>query len=99
MADILNVVVRVMPSGEEHEVELPRFTTGKEIREALLSEGVAPRVDAEGNHFTYNLVSKQSNVSIDDAKTLHDLGINDGDTILFIPKIIAGSIEFAAYTP
>ena len=90
MSDTLSIIVRVMPKGEEHEVDLPRFTTGREIREALLGEGVAPRVDHEGNHFTYKLVTKQSHVTLDDGKSLHDLGIKDGETILFIPDLVAG---------
>lgn len=90
MSDILNIVVRVMPSGDELDVELPRFSTGREITEELLTAGVAPRKDPEGNAYAYELVSKATNVRIEDSKTLHDLGIREDDTILFIPNLVAG---------
>ncbi len=31
--DVIGIVVRVMPSGDELEVELPIYSTGKEIKE------------------------------------------------------------------
>jgi len=90
MEDNLNVIVRVMPGGEEHEVQVPRFTTGKEIVDALLDNHVAKRTDAEGNPYTFKLVSKLNNIQLSDDKTLDDVGIKDGDTLLFIPDMIAG---------
>ena len=90
MNDELNLIVRVMPSGDELDVQIPRFSTGKEIIEELLRAEVAPSSDGEGNPFVYELVSKKNQVRVDDNKTLHDLQINDGDTLLFIPNLVAG---------
>lgn len=90
MADFFNIVVRVNPSGEEFDVELPRFSSGKEIINELLDAGISPRSDSNGNPYVYDLVHKQSNTHLDDNKTLHDLGIRDGDTLLLIPGLVAG---------
>ena len=35
-SEVIDIVVRVMPSGDELEVELPIYSTGKEIKEELL---------------------------------------------------------------
>lgn len=90
MSDYLKIIVRVMPGGEQVDVELPRFSTGKEILEGLLNEKVAPRQTPQGEPLFYELISKTSNVRIEDHKTLHDLGIRDGETILLIPDLVAG---------
>ncbi|WP_157974522.1 EsaB/YukD family protein [Lewinella sp. IMCC34183] len=91
MSDFLNIVVRVMPGGEQLDVELPRFTTGLEILEGLLSENVAPRQTQQGEPLFYELISKTGNVRIEDHKTLHDLGIQSGETILLVPDLVAGA--------
>lgn len=90
MNDELNLIVRVMPGGDELDVELSRYDRGADIIEALLGEGVAPSTDPEGNPFVYELVSKASQVKIEGDKTLHDLQIREGDTLLFIPNLVAG---------
>ena len=90
MSDTINIVIRLMPSGDELDVELPIFSTGKEIAEELLSQSVAPRSDPEGNPYIYELISKSSNVRIDDDKALYDVGIKDGETLFFVPKLVAG---------
>ena len=90
MADHINIVIRLMPSGDELDVELPVFTTGKEIMDHLLSEKAAPRSDQEGNPYVYELISKASNARIDDDKTLYDVGIQEGETLYFVPKLVAG---------
>ena len=86
----LNVIVRIMPGGEELDVKLPRHSTGNKITEELLGAKVAPSSDPDGNPYVYDLVTKRDNIRIEPDKTLHDLGINDGETILFIPQLIAG---------
>ena len=90
MNDVLNIVIRLMPSGDELDVELPVFSTGREITEELLSQSIAPRTDPEGNPYVYELISKSSNVKIDEQKTLDDVGIKDGETLYFVPKLVAG---------
>ncbi len=88
--DVINVVIRVMPNGDELDVELPVSATGQEIVEELLRSNVAPRTDPEGNPYAYELISKVSNTKIGENKTLYDLGIRDSETIYFVPKLVAG---------
>ena len=92
MSDVINIAIRVMPKGDELEVELPVFSTGKDIIEELLTANVAPRHDGEGNPYVYELISKASTIKIEEHKTLYDLGIREGETIYFTPKISAGSV-------
>ena len=88
--DTINLIVRVMPNGDELDVELPVLSTGKEIVEELLNANVAPRQDTNGNPYIYELISKVSNVKIEEHKTLYDIGINDNEIIYFVPKLVAG---------
>lgn len=90
MSDVVNIVIRVMPAGDELDVELPVFATGKEIIEELLSNRIAPRNDPDGNPYVYKLVSKRSNQEIKEDKTLQALDIREGETIYFVPKLVAG---------
>ncbi len=89
-SEVMGIVVRVMPSGDELEVELPIYSTGKEIKEELLAAEVAPRVDPEGNPYVYDLIFKRKNVSIGDTKTLFDLQIQEGDTLYLAPRLVPG---------
>lgn len=93
MADTLNIIVRVMPGGEQFDVELPRFSTGQEILKGLLDQEVAPRTSQQGEPLFYELISKSSNVRIEEHKTLHDLGIRDGETIMLVPDLVAGAVN------
>ena len=86
----LNIVIRVMPNGDEFDVEVPNFSTGKDLVDGLLQKGVAPRNDPQGNPYIYELISKGKNVKISETKTLMDVGISNGDTIYFTPKLVAG---------
>lgn len=89
--DVINIVIRVMPSGDELDVELPRFSTGKEIIEELIAADVAPRTDPEGNPYAYELISKMSYTKIGEDKTLYDVGIKEGETLYLTPKLVAGN--------
>lgn len=91
MSDYLKIIVRVMPGGEQLDVEMPRFSTGQEILEGLLEQEVAPRQTKQGEPLFYELISKTNNVRIEDHKTLHDLGILEGETILLVPDLVAGN--------
>lgn len=87
-----NVIVRILPSGKEVELELPATSTGKIIKDSLLdhSELAIPRIDPEGNRITYKLSSKRMGKEVADDKTLYEAGISDGDTLLMAPIIVAG---------
>jgi len=87
--DFLNLVIRLQPNNEELDVELSKYTTGKEIIEELLREKIAPRSNAEGEPYIYDLTSKRG-VTVEENKCLMDLGIVDGDTLFLIPKLVAG---------
>ncbi len=80
-----------MPNGDELDVELPVLSTGKEIVNELLDANVAPRSDGNGNPYIYELISKVSNVKVEDHKTLYDMSIRDGEIIYFVPKLVAGA--------
>ena len=91
MSDTLEIIVRVMPGGEQVDVELSRFSTGREILSGLLDGGVAPRQAQTGEPLSYELISK-SNVRIDEDKTLHDLGIKRGEIIMLVPELTPGAL-------
>lgn len=90
MPNNLNIVIRIMPNGDELDVELPVYSTGKEVVEELLAANVAPRVDGNGNPYIYELISKVNSVKVEEHKTLYDIGVRDGEIILLIPKLVAG---------
>jgi len=87
-----SVIVRILPRGEEVDMELPATSTGKVIKESLLDheELHIPKYDEEGSQYSYKLVSKGSGKEISDAVTLYEAGVKDGDTLLLMPTIIAG---------
>ena len=89
--EVINITVRIMPSGDELEVELPIYSTGREIKEELLSAEVAPRTDPEGQPYVYDLIFKRKNIPIGDNKTLFDLEIENGDTLYLAPRLVPGS--------
>ncbi len=86
----ISITVRVMPSGDEVDVDLEIFSTGKEIKEELLNAGVAPRVDQDNTPYTYELIFKKKNTPISDNKTLEDLQVQDGDTLYLAPRLVPG---------
>ena len=86
----INIIIRILPKGEEVDVELDVTTTGKEIISELISNGLTPKNDPEGNPYIYELISKMNNVKINEDKTLLDSGIQDGTIIYVTPKLVAG---------
>lgn len=87
---VITVIIRLLPGGDELDVELPLYSTGKEIVEELLNADLVPRTDPQGNPYTYKLVSKDSSLEIVPEKTLFDLGVKDGNTLLLTPQLVAG---------
>ena len=86
----MNVIVRIMPRGDEVEVELSPYSTGKEIITAMLDNNIAPKIDPEGNQYTYDLIHKRTQQKISDNRTLFDVGVKDGEVIYLAPIITAG---------
>jgi len=87
--ETLDLIIRIQPEGQEFDIELPAYTTGKEIVEELLDEGLAPRHDPERQPYVYDLISKKEG-KIGEDKTLHDMGIRAGDTLYLSPRLNAG---------
>ncbi len=87
-----SVVVRILPQGEEVELELPAASTGKTIKDSLLDhpELNIPKTDPEGNRYHFKLISKSAGKEISDDKTLYECGVNNGDTLLMTPTLVAG---------
>jgi uncharacterized ubiquitin-like protein YukD len=86
------VIVRVLPMGEELELDLPAEATGKEIIASLLEfdEINTPTHDHEGNQIVYKLVSKNSGQEVKKDLSLFEVGVNNGDTLILSPSLIAG---------
>ena len=85
----INVTVRIMPKGEELEIELPPLMTGHEIINEILEHGAAPRTDPEGNAYSYELISKTTNTKIE-MQSLHDCNVKNGEILYLTPKLVAG---------
>lgn len=86
----LEVTIRTMPIGEEFDARIPEYTTGRELLDLLLNEGNIPRSDPGDNPYSYNLIIKRLNMQIQKDKSLGDLGVQDGDTIIIQAELIAG---------
>ena len=88
--DNITLVVRILPSGDELDVELPPYTTIKELVSELFNSGQVEQRDQQGNPYTYELALKGTNTPIMEDKTLHDIGVKHGDTLLLMPRLVAG---------
>ncbi len=88
--DAIELTVRVQPSGDEVTIELDVYSSGKEIKKALMEQDIAPYTDNQGNSIVYKLISKTSNQVIDDHKTLDDVGVRAGETLFMVPDMVAG---------
>lgn len=88
--NLIELTVRVQPSGDEVSIEIDLYTSGKEIKKELIDNDIAPSRDSQGNPISYKLISKSSNQVIDDNKTLDDLSIVSGETLFMVPDLVAG---------
>jgi len=89
MSTIL-ITIRVMPNGDEVEVDLPLNTSGKKIKSELMNAGVIQQRGSDGHPLVYKLIAKNTNNTLDDHKTLGDLGVQSGDTLILVPDLVAG---------
>ena len=85
------VIIRILPAGEEHEIDIPVDATGREIIESLLEfdEINAPSHDPEGNQIFYKLVSKNSGIEVKPDLSLFEVGVNNGDTLFLTPSFLS----------
>ena len=88
--DYINVIIRIMPQGEEVEVELSGYTTGKEIIDELLQEDLSLGQNGSGELQVYELVKKDTNTKLEENRSLFDIGIKNGDILYLLPKMVAG---------
>ncbi len=86
----IELTVRVQPSGDEVTIELDIYTSGKEIKNELIAQDIAPSSDSQGNRIVYKLFSKSTNKVDDDHKTLDDMEIREGETLFMVPDLVAG---------
>lgn len=90
-SDVISVIVRILPAGDELDVELPLYSTSKEIIEELLNAGLGiERSDSQGNPHIFQLISKENGRELLSDKTLYDCGVKPGQTLLLTPKLVAG---------
>lgn len=87
----IEVIVRVLPNGDELDVSLPLNATATDVIETLLDSGSGiPRVDPQGNHYSYSLVVKGQGTKLEGHETLGHARIYDGDVLLLTPHLVAG---------
>lgn len=90
MSKEISVIVRVKPSNEDVDVNLPLNATASDVIETLLDNGIGSKKDDEGNDMTYQLVPKGKNTPIEEDETLSKAQIQDGDVLLMLPMFVAG---------
>ncbi len=90
--NIINIVIRIMPSGMEFDIELPLYTRGKQLLDELMNLDEVERVGPNGQPYSYRLISKNTGQEIDPAKSLHNMSIKEGDTLILAADLEAGKI-------
>jgi hypothetical protein len=90
MNEMIKIVIRVLPGGDEYDVEVPQESTGQEVIDEMISAQLAPRADERGNPFTYELFDKDLNREIRPGSSLKGLQVRSGHTLMLTPKLVAG---------
>jgi len=92
VAQDIQVVVREVMSGIEFDMDLPVTTTAGEIIEAAINDPSLniPKTDPAGQPYIFELKCKETGGSIAENMSLSSAGVRNGNTLLFIPKLIAG---------
>ena len=86
----ITVTLRVMPKGDEVDIEVadPTSTFG-ELKKMLFEQGVAPASAPDGIPYAYEFISKNTNLRHKDEESVLSTA-EDGEIILFVPKLVAG---------
>ncbi len=88
----IKVIVRVVSTNEDIDVDLPLDATASDIIESLISGGVAPEFDNSNNPITYHLTPKTNrSIVLEEEQTLAEANIQAGDVILLTPVFVAGN--------
>ena len=87
----VDVVIRVMPKGDEIDATLPLKATGKQVVQKLLSDPSIklPKADPQGQTITYKLMCKDTGKEVN-KETLEQAEIKKGYILLLTPDVIAG---------
>ncbi len=88
--DNIEIIVRVLPSGDQVTLALDQYTSGKDIKQVLIDQDIAPSLDSESKRIIYKLISKTSTQEIGDQETLDDAKIKAGEELLMVPDMVAG---------
>lgn len=91
--EMIKVIIRLMPSGDEVDVDLPTTATGSEVIDALLDDpglGIKKR-GVDGNLITYKLSCKETGRDIGRSRTLRESGVKANFTLLLMPDLVAGN--------
>lgn len=86
----IEIIVRVLPSGDQVTLSLELYTSGKDIKNVLIEQDIAPSLDSENKRIIYKLISKTTTQEIGDQETLDDVGIKAGEELLMVPDMVAG---------
>lgn len=84
----IRLTIKILPSGEEVDIDLPITSTPKEIIAELIRHNLAPASDSSGNEINYSLSG--NNRALGEDETIEEAGLKEGDSLLMIPKIVAG---------
>ena len=90
METSIKVIVRIVSTNEDVDVDLPINATAADVIESLLEGGVCGRNDHAGNPITYQLTPKGKGVIIGEDETLAEAKIQEGDVLLMTPVFVAG---------
>ncbi len=91
---IISIVIRIMPSGMEFDIDLPLYTTGKQLLDELMALDEVERVGQNGQPYSYRLISKGTGQEIDLGKSLYNIGIKEGDTVILAADLEAGASSY-----
>lgn len=89
----VNVIIRVMPNGDEIDASLPVKATADQIIKKLLGDAnlKMSKTDNQGQQLTYELLCKESGKNLSNENlSLEGAGVKEGDTLLLAPTPIAG---------
>jgi len=87
------VNVRVMPSMNEAEFELPAHATGEMIISNIINDRdfeATKNNPITGSEYTWNIRSKGMGSVIPNNRSLYESGVQNGDTLVISPNIETG---------
>jgi len=90
------VYVRVMPAGNEAELELPAHATGEMIISSIINDPdfEATKIDpTTGDPYIWKIRSKGMGSEIPNNKSLYESGVKNGDTLVISPTLVAGFLS------